>query len=51
MYYTLRREYYWPHMASDAFTTIRNCASCAATRGMLHKNQKDLKMLPAAGPP
>ena len=24
MYYTLRREYYWPHMASDAFSTVRN---------------------------
>ena len=27
MYYTLRREYYWPHMASDAFSTVRNCTS------------------------
>ncbi|CDF32918.1 unnamed protein product [Chondrus crispus] len=50
MYYTLRREYYWPHMASDAFSTVRNCTSCAATRGTLVKNQKDLKLFPAAGP-
>ena len=50
MYYTLRREYYWPHMASDAFLTVRNCTSCAATRGTLVKNQKDLKLFPAAGP-
>ena len=50
MYYTLRREYYWPHMASDAFSTVRNCTSCAATRGTLVKIQKDPKLFPAAGP-
>ena len=50
MYYTLRREYYWPQMASDAFSTLRNCTSCAAARGTLVKNQKDLKLFPAAGP-
>ena len=37
-------------MASDAFATVRNCTSCAATRGTLVKNQKDLKLFPAAGP-
>ena len=50
MYYTLGREYYWPHMASDAFSTLRNCTSCAATCRTLVKNQKDLKLIPAAGP-
>ncbi|CDF40922.1 unnamed protein product [Chondrus crispus] len=50
MYYTLRREYYWPHMANDAFSTVRNCASCAATRRTLVRHQKDLKLFPAAGP-
>ena len=50
MYYTLRREYYWPHMANDAYQTVRNCASCAATRGTRVRHQKDLKLFPAAGP-
>ena len=50
MYYTLRREYYWPHMASDSFSTVRNCTSCAAIRGTLVKSQKDLKLFPATGP-
>ena len=50
MYYTLRRKYCWPHMASDAFSTVRNCTSCAASRGTLVKNQKDLRLFPAAGP-
>ena len=50
MYYTLRREYYWPHMANDAYSTVQNCASYATTRGTLVKHQKDLKLFPAAGP-
>ena len=50
MYYTLCREYYWPHMASDAFSTVRNCTLCAAPRGTLVKNQNDLKLFPAGGP-
>ena len=49
MYSNLRREYYWPHMANDAFSTIRNCAPCAATWGTLVRHQKDLKLFPAAG--
>ena len=36
-------------MASDAFSTVRNCTSCTATRRTLVKNQKDLKLIPAAG--
>ena len=50
MYYTLWREYYWPHMAKDVFSHVRNCASCAATRGTQVRHQKDLKLFPAAGP-
>ena len=50
MYYTLRREFYWPHMANDAFRTVRNCASCAATRGNLVRLPKDLKLFPSAEP-
>lgn len=34
----------WPTM------TVRNCASCAATRGTLVRNYNDLKLLLAAGP-
>ena len=37
-------------MASDAFSTVRNCTSCTATRGTLVKNQKEIKLFPAAGP-
>lgn len=51
IYSTLRKDYYWLDMANDAFATLRNCASCAATRGTLFENQKDLKLFIAEGPP
>ena len=50
MYYTLRREYYWPMMASDVYNTVKECSSCASVRGTLFKHQKYLKLFPAAGP-
>ena len=37
-------------MANDAFSTVRNCASCAAARRALVRHQKDLKLFPAAEP-
>ena len=29
----LRREFYWPQMANNAFTVVGNCTSCAQVRG------------------
>lgn len=29
MYHTIRCEYYWPHMANDVHTTMRDCCECA----------------------
>lgn len=37
-------------MANDAFATVWNCASCAATQESLLQDQKDLKLFTAAGP-
>ena len=50
MYYTLRGEYYRPHMANDVYATVRNCQSCSATRGSIVRHQKDMKPFPAARP-
>ena len=50
MYYTLRREFYWPQMANDAFAVVGNCASCAQVRGTRYKAQKFLQLFPASGP-
>ena len=32
MYANMRRHFYWPHMATDVFTTVRDCVSCALER-------------------
>lgn len=32
MYETLRRDYYWPHMAKEVYLLIKECPSCAKTR-------------------
>ena len=50
MYYSLRREYYWPHMANDVFMTVRDCVSCARNRATVQKFQKFMKLFPASGP-
>ena len=50
MYDTLRRDFYWPNMANDVATLVRNCTSCAKVRGAKHSHQHFLKLFPAAGP-
>ena len=50
MYLTLRRDYYWPHMANDAYATVKSCRSCNKNRGTAAKHQKLLKLFPASGP-
>ena len=50
MYDTLRRDFYWPNMANDVATVVRNCTSCAKVRGVKHSHQHFLKLFPAAGP-
>ncbi|CAN8075930.1 unnamed protein product [Agarophyton chilense] len=50
MYYTLRQQFYWPHMADDVYTFVGQCQSCVRTRGGIRKHRKNLKLFPAAGP-
>ena len=50
LYNTLRRTYYWPHMAADAFATVRNCQRCARNRIKLRKKTNFLKLFPATKP-
>ena len=50
MYETMRRLYYWPHMASDVQQTVADSQSCARVRGTQHRHQKKLTSFPAAGP-
>lgn len=37
IYEKLRRKYYWPHMAADVATNVRNCGECASNRLQLSK--------------
>lgn len=50
MYDTLRRTFYWPLLASDVADTVRQCISCARTRGTYYSHQKYLRLFPANGP-
>ena len=50
MYYTLRKDYYWPALAVDCYATVRNCSDCARERVKLRRNSKRLRLFPAKGP-
>ena len=50
MYQTLRREFYWPNMASDTHECVRNCTRCAKERISLRSHSQFLKLFPAARP-
>jgi hypothetical protein len=50
LYYVLRRFFYWPSMALDAYNTVRNCVTCAKNRIKLRKHSSPLKLFPARAP-
>ena len=49
MYDTLRRQYYWPHQATDVYVLVERCPECRKNRPSA-KHQRELKLFPAAGP-
>ena len=50
MYATMRRVFYWPHMAADVLATVRDCASCARERLKQRKRKEPLQTFIAPGP-
>lgn len=50
MYANMRRQFYWPHMATDIFTTVRDCASCARERVKQRRRLGPLHPFPPEGP-
>ena len=50
MYYSMRRNYYWPILTMDCHNTVRNCETCAKNRVKLRKRQKFLRLFPATEP-
>ena len=50
IYYALRREYYWPHLASDVAATVRGCRTLAMNWVKLGKHLNRLRLFPAMRP-
>ena len=50
MYQTLRRTFYWPSMALNAYYTVRQCYSCTPERIKLRKHATYLSLFPAQAP-
>ena len=50
LYATLRKTFYWPRMAFDAYNTVRNCVECAKRRIKLRKHASFMKLFPAKRP-
>ena len=50
MYQTLRRTFYWPSMALDAYHTVRKCSSCTRERITLRKHATHLSLFSAQAP-
>jgi transposase InsO family protein len=50
MFRTMRRSFYWPHMAEDVYETVRQCEACARNRISERRHTNFLKLFPAKGP-
>jgi Integrase zinc binding domain len=50
MYQSMRRLFYWPAMAADAYATVRRCTTCSRDRIKLRQHNSFMKLFPAAGP-
>lgn len=46
----LRRTYYWPQMAADTATTVRECVSCSKNRIRLIKQVNPMRLFPPSEP-
>lgn len=51
MYYTLRREYYWPKTANEVFLVPLNRQFCPGMIAIFWKHQRELKLFPAVRSP
>jgi Integrase zinc binding domain len=50
MFRTMRRSFYWPHMAEDVYETVRQCDACARNRISERLYTNFLQLFPAKGP-
>ena len=50
LYYSLRRDFYWPSMAVECYATVKNCVTCAKNRIALRKRAIFVRLFPATIP-
>ena len=50
LYHRIRKDYYWPSLTVDCYTTVRLCPHCARNRIKLRRNVGELKLFPANAP-
>ena len=50
LYEALRKDYYWSSLAVDAYSTVRNCVTCAKNRIKLRRHATQSKLFPALAP-
>lgn len=50
MYDSLRARFDWPTMATDAFSVVTRCASCAQIWVALRRDMAPTKLFPATEP-
>jgi Integrase zinc binding domain len=50
MFRTMRRSFYWPHMAEDIYETVRKCDACARNRISERRHTNFLQLFPAKVP-
>lgn len=50
MYYSMRRRFYWPSMATDAYGVVTRCAACAQSRLALRRHTAPMRLFPSTEP-
>ena len=50
MYKTLQAQYYWPDMALDCHSNVRNCIECVRERVRTHESKGLMKLFTRVAP-
>lgn len=50
MYYSMRRRFWWPSLATDAYGVVTRCAACAQSRLALRRHTAPMRLFLATEP-
>ena len=50
MYYSMRRRFFWPSMATDVYGVVTRCAACAQSQLALRRHTAPMRLFPATEP-